>query len=232
MIQIYPAAERGNTRRDWLDSYHTFSFNQYYDPRKMGFRSLRVVNDDFVTPGGGFGTHSHQDMEIISYVLKGGLAHKDSTGGEGVIRPGEVQRMTAGAGISHSEFNISDKEEVHFLQIWILPERGGLAPGYEQKAFPDAGKQNQFRLLVSPDGADGSLRIHQDVKTYDAHLNAGASIRHELPAGRNAWAQVALGEATLNGQPLKAGDGAAISGESQLTFTSAAGADLLLFDLA
>ena len=232
MIQVRPAAERGKTKTDWLDSQHTFSFGRYQDPRYMGFRELRVINEDYVIPGAGFGTHSHSDMEILSYVIEGSLAHRDSSGGDGVIRAGEWQRMTAGTGISHSEFNASKAEPVHFLQIWILPESNGLSPGYEQKEFPAAGKHGQLRLVASPDGSEGSLKIHQDVKAYNALLAAGESVFYDLAPGRHAWLQMVKGEIKLNGTALKAGDGAAVSNESKLTLSAASDAEIVLFDLA
>jgi quercetin 2,3-dioxygenase len=231
MIQVRPAAERGKTKTDWLDSHHTFSFGRYHDPRYMGFRTLRVINEDYVTPGAGFGTHSHSDMEILSYVIEGGLAHRDSSGGDGVIRAGEWQRMTAGTGISHSEFNASKNEPVHFLQIWILPESNGLPPGYEQKEFPAPDKQGQLRLVASPNGSEGSLKIHQDVKVYNALLAAGESVSYALPQGRHAWLQMVKGEISLNNTALKAGDGAAVSNESKLTLSAASDGEIVLFDL-
>jgi quercetin 2,3-dioxygenase len=232
MIQIRPAAERGKTKTDWLDSHHTFSFGRYHDPRYMGFHELRVINEDYVTPGAGFGTHSHSDMEILSYVIEGSLAHRDSSGGDGVIRAGEWQRMTAGTGISHSEFNASKAEPVHFLQIWILPASNGLAPGYEQKEFPAADKQGKLRLVASRDGSEGSLKIQQDVKAYNALLAAGESVSYDLAPGRHAWLQMVKGEIKLNGTALKAGDGAAVSDESKLTLSAASAVEIVLFDLA
>jgi hypothetical protein len=231
MIKVRPASERGRTRAGWLDSSHTFSFGGYYDPRHMGFRDLRVINEDYVAPGTGFGTHSHSDMEIISVALSGGLAHRDSTGGSGVIRPGEVQVMTAGTGVSHSEMNASKSERVHFLQIWILPERDGLRPGYGQKAFPDEGRSGRLRLLASRGGDEGSLVIHQDVKLYDARLSPGQEVTHALGEGRHAWLQVVRGSVSLNGTRLGEGDGAAVSDESTLRVSADADAEFLLFDL-
>jgi redox-sensitive bicupin YhaK (pirin superfamily) len=230
MIAVRPASERGNTRTGWLDSRHTFSFNRYYDPRHMGFRTLRVINEDEVIPGAGFGTHSHSDMEILSYVIKGGLAHRDSSGGQGVIRPGEWQRMTAGTGISHSEFNASKTEPVHFLQIWILPESDGLSPGYEQKEFPM--EPGRLRLVASRDGSESSLTIHQDVKVYNAWLAAGEPVSYQLKNRRHAWVQVVDGEIGFNGTSLKAGDGGAVSDESVLAFSPRSDAEIVLFDLA
>jgi len=232
MIQVRPAAERGKTKTDWLDSHHTFSFGRYHDPRYMGFRTLRVINEDHVIPAAGFGTHSHSDMEILSYVIEGSLAHRDSSGGDGVIRAGEWQRMTAGTGISHSEFNASKTEPVHFLQIWILPESNGLTPGYEQKEFPAADKQGQLRLVASHDGREGSLKIYQDVKAYNALLASGESVCYDLTQGRHAWLQVVKGKISLNNTVLSAGDGAAVSNESKLTLSPASNSEIVLFDLA
>jgi hypothetical protein len=232
MITIRPAGERGATRTEWLDSRHTFSFNRYYDPRHMGFRSLRVVNDDRVEPGRGFGRHSHRDMEILSYVLEGGLAHEDSSGGGGVIRPGDVQRMSAGTGITHAEYNASDDERVHFLQIWILPVRAGLAPGYEQKTFAAAERQDRLRLVASRDAREGSLTIHQDVSVYAALLGPGREVEHALAPGRHAWVHVARGALELDGQALGEGDGAALSGEPRVLLRGRDATELLLFDLA
>ncbi|HYY98434.1 MAG TPA: pirin family protein [Pyrinomonadaceae bacterium] len=231
MITVRPSGERGRTRAGWLDSSHTFSFSNYYDPRHVGFRSLRVINEDYVAPGTGFGTHSHRDMEIISVVLSGGLAHRDSTGGSGVLRPGEAQMMTAGAGVSHSEMNASKSEQVHFLQIWILPESEGLRPGYEQKSFPDEERRGRLRLLASRGGEDGSLTIHQDVRLYDARLSPGQSVSHTLGEGRHAWLQVVSGSVSVNGTALGAGDGAAVSQESALDIRADDESVLLLFDL-
>ncbi len=225
------ADARGRTKLDWLDSLHSFSFGDYHDPEHMGFRALRVINEDKVVAGGGFATHGHRDMEIISYVLSGALAHKDSLGTGSVIRPGEVQRMSAGTGITHSEFNDSADKPVHFLQIWVLPEAGGMPPGYEQKAFPASERRNRLRLLGDRSGSDGAITIHQDVRLYAADLEPGHGVSHELPAGRHAWVQVARGGVELNGVALQAGDGAAISDERGLRFASEAGAEVLLFDL-
>jgi quercetin 2,3-dioxygenase len=228
MITVRKAADRGQFDHGWLDTRHTFSFADYYDDDFMGFRSLRVINEDRVKPGRGFGTHGHRDMEIISYVLEGALGHRDSTGGDGVLRPGEVQRMSAGTGVRHSEMNASDSETTHFLQIWILPERNGIAPGYEQKDFPD--REGRLRLVASHDGRDGSLTIHQDVDLFAAQLD-GQPLSHDFKPGRYGWLQVARGSVTVNGIELSAGDGAAIEGESSLTI-SGKGAEVLLFDLA
>lgn len=232
MITIRPAAARGVSRTPWLDSRHTFSFNTYYDPKHVEFRALRVINEDKVAPGGGFGTHGHRDMEIISYVLSGGLAHKDSTGTGSIIRPGDAQRMSAGSGIMHSEMNASSTEPVHFLQIWIKPAQYGIAPGYEQKSFPTGEKQNTLRLIASGDGRDGSVTIHQDVNLYVTSLGDGDSVRYPVPAGRHTWLQVTKGSVTLNGQPLAAGDGAAVSDESELVIRAESPSEALLFDLA
>lgn len=231
MITVRRADERGHANHGWLDTYHTFSFADYYDPNHMGFRSLRVINDDRVAAGRGFGTHPHRDMEILTYVLEGALAHRDSTGGEEVIRPGELQRMTAGTGIAHSEYNGSDTEPVHLLQIWILPERTGLKPGYEQKAFPAEERQGRLRLVASRDGRDGSLTIHQDVNVHAGLLAPGETAQLSTEPGRYAWVQVARGAVTLNGEPLREGDGAAVTEEHTLELKGVEPADLLVFDL-
>lgn len=231
MLTIRPAAERGHTRIDWLDSWHTFSFGDYYDPRHVDFRALRVINEDFVAPGKGFGTHPHRDMEIVTYVLDGALEHRDSLGNGSVIRPGEIQRMSAGTGIRHSEFNQSRDETVHLLQIWIMPERGGIAPGYEQRPLPD-GVRGGLQVIASRDGRDGSVTIHQDAAIHAAQLGAGAAVEHALAAGRHAWVQVARGTVTANGQALRAGDGAAVSGERAVQLRADSDAEVLLFDLA
>lgn len=216
----------------WLSSRHSFSFGHYYDPAHMGFRALRVINEDRVIPGAGFPTHPHRDMEIISYVLDGGLAHKDTLGTSSTIRPGDVQRMSAGTGIRHSEYNASADAPVHFLQIWILPEREGMPAGYEQKNFSDEEKRGRLRLVGSHDGRDGSITIHQDVDLYATLLEEGDAVTHSLNPDRHAWVQVARGTATLNGIELRAGDGAAVSNETALTIASSTGAEVLLFDLA
>ena len=226
MIRIRRAKERGHFDHGWLDTYHTFSFADYYDPDFMGFRSLRVINEDRVKPGRGFGTHSHRDMEIVTYVLEGALGHHDNMGTGSVIRPGEVQRMSAGTGVLHSEMNPSKDEAVHFLQIWILPERRGIQPSYEQKTFPP--ENGKLRLVASPDGANGSLTVHQDAKLFAATF-AGSRITYDLPQGRYAWLQVARGTIDLNGQQLNAGDGAAIEEERSLTIGG--NGEILLFDL-
>ena len=232
MILVRDRGRRGHTQLGWLDSWHTFSFGEFRDPNHMGFRSLRVINDDRVIPGAGFGAHAHRDMEILSYVLSGALEHKDSLGTGSVIRPGDVQRMSAGTGITHSEFNHSRTEPVHFLQIWLLPEASGLAPGYEQKAFPPATRRNRFRMVADRAGSDGAVTIHQDVRLYATEPDPGASLTHELPAGRHAWLQIARGVVALEGDELRAGDGAAISEQASITLASEIGAELLLFDLA
>jgi quercetin 2,3-dioxygenase len=232
MIIVRPAEERGVANFGWLDSRHTFSFGHYYDPRHMGIGALRVINDDRVAPGGGFDTHAHQDMEIISYVLEGAMEHQDSIGTGSVIRPGDVQRMTAGTGIAHSEFNHSRAEPVHFLQIWIVPERKGLEPGYEQKTFPLEERRGKARLVASRDGRDGSLTVHQDVDLYTSVLEAGDEVAIALRPERSAWVQVARGAVTLNGTGLKEGDGAAVFDTATLTLTSDTGGEVLVFDLA
>lgn len=232
MITVRPASERGVENFGWLDSRHTFSFGHYYDPKHMGFGPLRVINEDRVRPGAGFDTHGHRDMEIISYVLEGALEHKDSLGTGSVIRPGDVQVMSAGTGIRHSEFNHSKTEPVHFLQIWVLPDSEGLPPRYDQKNFPQSAKRGQLRLVGSPDGRDGSIFIHQDVEIYDALLDAGDTVAHALPSGRKSWVQVVRGSVEINGTSAGAGDGIAIRDESLLTINSrAAGSELLVFDL-
>ena len=230
MIRIRKAEDRGHFDHGWLDTYHTFSFADYYDPDFMGFRALRVINEDRVNPGRGFGTHSHRDMEIVTYVLEGALEHRDSMGTGSVIRPGEVQRMSAGTGVLHSEMNPSRSEPVHLLQIWILPERRGIQPEYEQKTFPAEERKDTLRLVASHDGTDGSLKIHQDAKVFAATLTDGQLIAYDLPPGRYAWLQVARGTVDVNGQTLRAGDGAAIEDERTLTLRGR-DAELLLFDL-
>ncbi len=233
MITIRPAQARGSANFGWLDSRHTFSFGEYYDPSHMGFSHLRVINEDKVTPGQGFSTHGHRDMEIISYVLDGALEHKDSIGTGSIIRPGDVQRMSAGTGIRHSEYNASKTESVHFLQIWLLPAATGMAPGYEQKNFTDAEKQGQLRLVGSRDGRAGSITIHQDVDLYAAILAAGETVSHELAPDRVAWLQVTRGTVQLSDQTLTAGDGAAIRQETLIALQGTAQtAEVLLFDLA
>jgi redox-sensitive bicupin YhaK (pirin superfamily) len=231
MITVRRAAERGHTQIDWLDSWHTFSFGEYYDPKHVDFRALRVINDDRVAPGKGFGTHAHRDMEIVTYVLDGALEHRDSLGNGSIIRPGEVQRMSAGTGIRHSEFNQSKSDAVHFLQIWITPERAGLPAGYEQRPLSPA-VRGGLALIGSPDGRDGSVTIHQDAAIHAAQLTTGTTVEHALASGRHAWLQVAKGAVTVNGEALREGDGAAISGERTVKIQADADAELLLFDLA
>jgi redox-sensitive bicupin YhaK (pirin superfamily) len=234
MITVRPSAERGHANHGWLDTYHSFSFDTYHDPKHMGFRSLRVINEDFVDGGKGFPTHGHRDMEIVTYVLEGALEHKDSMGGGGVIRPGEVQRMSAGRGVTHSEFNASATERLHLLQIWILPEARGLEPSYEQKQFAAEGRRGKLQLLASREAREGSVKIHQDAALYTAALAPMETVRHKLESGRHAWVQVARGAVTLNGIALKAGDGAAVSDERALEIAGAdgGGSEILLFDLA
>jgi quercetin 2,3-dioxygenase len=233
MITIRSAQDRGLADFGWLHSQHTFSFGQYQDPQHMGFGKLRVINEDQVAPGKGFATHGHQDMEIISYVLQGALEHKDSLGTGSVIVPGDVQRMTAGTGIRHSEFNASMTEPVHFLQIWILPGQDGIAPGYEQKNFTDDEKRGKLKLVGSEDGRDGSITIHQDVNFYAAVLPTGEAISYEPTPGRVAWIQVARGSAKLNNYDLNAGDGVAIDQELKIVIKSiASDTEVLLFDMA
>ena len=233
MITIRPAQERGNANFGWLDSKHTFSFGSYYDHNHMGFANLRVINEDKVQPGKGFGTHSHRDMEIISYVLEGELEHKDSIGNGSTIRPGDVQRMSAGTGIAHSEFNGSTTDLVHFLQIWITPEKAGIEPSYEQKNFPLADRQGELKLVASADGRDGSVTIHQDANLYVAVLNQGDRVNYNTNKSRSLWLQVAKGAVEVNGQALNTGDGAAVTEETELElFANADNTEILLFDLA
>jgi len=229
MITIRHAADRGHFNHGWLDTYHTFSFADYYDPRNMGFRALRVINDDRVEPGAGFGTHPHRDIEIITYVLDGELAHKDSMSNGSTIRPGEVQRMSAGTGVRHSEANPSPAQWLHLLQIWILPDRNGITPSYEQKYFEPAERQGRLRLVASPDGAGGSVSIHQDVRLYATLLDDGQEVAHTFDSGRHGWLHVARGSANVNGIELGAGDGAAISDEEKITIKG--DGEVLLFDL-
>jgi redox-sensitive bicupin YhaK (pirin superfamily) len=231
MIAIRRADERGRTDWGWLDSRHTFSFGEYFDPAHMGFRSLRVINDDRVAPGGGFGTHGHRDMEILSYVLDGGLEHRDSTGGGGVIRPGEIQFMRAGTGVRHSEYNASKTDPVHFLQVWIVPDTAGLAPRYDQRAFDADAARRGFVTLASREGGGGAIQLRQDVSLHVTRLGAGDERAYPLAAGRHAWAHVARGDVTLNGRDLGAGDGAALAQEPQLRLSGRGDAEVLLFDL-
>ncbi|PYU08915.1 MAG: quercetin 2,3-dioxygenase [Acidobacteria bacterium] len=232
MLAIRRSQERGHANHGWLDTHYTFSFSDYYDPEHVHFRTLRVINDDRVAGGGGFPMHPHRDMEIVTYVLEGGLEHRDSMGNGSVIRPGDVQRMSAGTGVTHSEFNASKTEPVHLLQIWMFPERKGIKPSYEQKAFSEADKRSRLRLVASPDGRDGSVTIHQDNEMYATVLRKGETVRHELKPERHAWVQVARGSVKLNGQELAEGDGAAISEEKAIELAGVKDAELLLFDLA
>jgi hypothetical protein len=232
MIKVRRANERGHANFGWLDANYTFSFNNYYDPRFMGFRTLRVMNEDYIEPAKGFGTHGHQDMEILTYVIEGALAHKDSTGGEGMLRPHEIQRMTAGTGVMHSEFNGSDTEKTHLYQVWIMPESNGLEPGYEQKYIDPAEKKGKLRLIASRAGGDGAVKINQDVLVYSSILGPDEAASYELGSGRHAWLQVVKGSLNLNGEALNASDGAAISDESVLNITSLQDeTEFLLFDL-
>lgn len=232
MITYRPADERGRTRNDWLDSRHTFSFGHYRDPAHMGFGHLRVINDDRVLPATGFGTHGHRDMEIVSYVLEGTLAHRDSLGTGSVIRPGDVQRMSAGTGIEHSEFNASRTDPVHFLQIWILPERAGLAPSYEQRHFETATRRNRFCLVADREGSHGSITIHQDARIYSSILTPGEALTHAMDPHRRGWLQIASGSIRLGKHPLAAGDGISFVDESAFTIESESDAEVLFFDLA
>ncbi len=229
MITIRPRDERGHNKIGWLDSHFSFSFDQYYDPNHMGFRQLRVINEDVIAPGQGFGMHPHRDMEILTWVLEGSLEHRDSTGSSGVIRPGELQHMTAGSGVMHSEFNASPSKPVHLLQIWILPDRRNLKPAYEQFTFPENSWNGNFQLLA---GEGAPVAIHQDAKLFAARMKSGEEITQPLESGRHAWVQVARGKVRLNGTELAAGDGAAISDETQLKFQAKEPSEVLLFDLA
>ena len=230
MMKIRKASERGHAEHGWLDTYHTFSFANYFDRQWMGFRSLRVINDDLVMPGGGFGTHPHRDMEIITYILSGSLEHKDSMGNGRVIRAGEVQYMAAGAGVQHSEFNPSKDEAVHLLQIWVLPDKKGVTPRYAEKSLRDA-STGKLHLVTSKTGRDGSIAIHQEADLWLAKLDPGNRVTHELAKGRHAWIHVAEGEGTLNGKALGAGDAAAVSQEQLLEITASTPSQVLLFDL-
>ncbi len=232
MITVRKSADRGSFDHGWLDTKHTFSFSSYHDPRHMAYRSLRVINEDVVAPGEGFGNHPHRDMEIITYVVSGRLEHRDSLGTGDVIRRGDVQAMSAGSGLTHSEFNPSPDEPVHLLQIWIMPAKRGTTPTYDQKKFDDDSKRNRFVPLASGNGHDGALGIGQDATMFATLLDAGKEVSHPLAAGRGAWIQVASGEVDVNGTSLSAGDGAAVEGESHLRITANAESELLLFDLA
>jgi len=232
MITIRQARERGHFDHGWLNTYHTFSFDQYYDPRYMGFRQLRVINEDFVAGGRGFPMHAHRDMEIITYILEGALQHEDSMGNGSIIRPGDVQRMTAGTGVRHSEKNASPDERVHLLQIWILPDTVGLEPGYEQKAFTEDERRGRLRLIASNDGREGSVTVRQDVSVFASILGAGESVRHDMDQARYGWIQVARGSVVVNGEPAGQGDGAIAMGESSLEIVADEASEILLFDLA
>ena len=232
MLAIRKSNDRGHANHGWLDSYHTFSFANYYDQNYMNFRSLRVINEDIVNPGKGFGTHGHRDMEIVTYVLSGALEHKDSLGTGAVIKPGEVQRMSAGTGIQHSEFNHSQTDPVHLLQIWLLPDTNGLPPSYEQRDFPVEERHGKLRLVAARDARGGAVKIHQDVDLHAAVLDKNSRVSHALQPNRHAWVQVARGSVLLNGLPLENGDGAAVSDESELVIEAAEDTEFLLFDLA
>jgi redox-sensitive bicupin YhaK (pirin superfamily) len=232
MLKLRKAQERGHANHGWLDTHHTFSFGRYYDPEQLGFRTLRVINDDVIDGGAGFPFHSHQDMEIISYVTEGALEHKDSMGNGSVIRPGDVQIMSAGTGVEHSEFNHLKEDKTHLFQIWIHPETTGLEPNYAEKNFGDAQLDNQLRLIVSPEGRDGSLVIRQDAAIYGARLTADTSVGHTIAEGRHAWLQVLSGAATVNGEAVSGGDGVAVSEETALEIRATEATEILLFDLA
>ena len=231
MLNVRKAPDRGHANLGWLDSHFTFSFADYYDPNHMGFADLRVINDDVISPGRGFGTHPHRDMEIITYVLDGALQHRDSMGNGSIIRPGDVQRMSAGTGVTHSEFNASPSEPVHLLQIWILPDRRGHAPGYEQKHFPAEEKRGVLRLVASPQGDKGSVSLNQDARMYAGLLDGDETATHELREGRVAWVHVARGSLALNGQRLEAGDGASLETAGTLEFSDGDAAEVLIFDM-
>jgi redox-sensitive bicupin YhaK (pirin superfamily) len=231
MINLHKADQRGQTKIDWLDSRHSFSFGDHYDPTNMGFRALRVINDDVVAPGGGFGMHPHRDMEIITYVLEGSLQHRDSLGTGSVLQAGELQHMSAGTGIVHSEFNPSATEPVHLYQIWILPEAKGIKPSYDQKVFDPAQRQGRLQAVVTPDGRDGTLRIRQDAEISLGLLEYGTEIRKSLAPGRHAWVQCLRGKVTINGQVLATGDGAAVSSEKEIVLSGKEAAEVMVFDL-
>jgi len=230
-MELRPARDRGHADHGWLNSWHSFSFANYYDPKHVQFRALRVINDDTVEPGGGFGAHSHRDMEIVSYVLDGSLAHKDSMGNGSIIRPGNVQRMSAGTGVQHSEFNPSQTEKVHFLQIWFLPNAAGINPGYEEKYFSDAEKRGRLRLIASPDGANGSVKIHSDAKMFAALLDGNEQIEHPLAQDSYVYVHVARGDVALNDTPLQAGDGAMLTGGERVMLAQGRNAEVLVFEL-
>ena len=230
-IRLRPSQARGHASHGWLKSDHTFSFADYHDPAQMGFRALRVINEDVVQPGTGFGMHGHRDMEIISYIVQGALAHEDTTGGKGILRRGDVQYMSAGTGVRHSEFNGSQSEEVRLLQIWILPPRSGLPPSYSQETVPDAAKRNTLRLIAAPESAAGVLATHRNIRVYAGLLEIGASVAHRLESGRGAWVQVVDGAIDINGVSMADGDGAAIEGVEEIAITARGKTELLLFDL-
>ena len=232
MLTVRKAEDRGHADHGWLDTRHTFSFASYHDPRHMGFWALRVINEDRVQPGEGFGTHAHRDMEILTWVLEGALEHKDSMGNGSVIRPGDIQRMSAGTGVTHSEFNPSGEALVHLLQIWLLPNQRGLPPSYEEKRFPPDTLRSRLRIIAAGDGRQGAVTIHQDADLWVAQLTQGESVRHDLKPGRYAWLQVARGAVSLQGKALGAGDGAAVSDEPALEITASESSEVLLFDLA
>lgn len=232
MYQIRRADDRGHADHGWLDTYHTFSFSSYRDPKHMGFRSLRVMNEDWVQPGQGFGSHPHRDMEIVTYILEGALEHKDSMGNGEVLKAGEFQRISAGTGITHSEFNPSDNAPVHLYQIWLLPERKGIDPSYEQKRFDDSERHNRLRLVASRDGEDGSLRIHQDARIFLSQIDTQKQVVHRLTVGRHAWLQVLSGSVSLNGDGLNTSDGVAVSNATTLAVEATRDAEIMLFDLA
>jgi len=232
MMELRRAQDRGHADHGWLNSWHSFSFADYYDPKHVQFRALRVINDDTVEPGRGFGTHGHRDMEIVSYVLNGALAHKDSMGNGSVIRPGNVQRMSAGIGVQHSEFNPSQTEKVHFLQIWFLPNAAGINPGYEEKYFSDAEKRGRLRLIASPDGANGSVKIHSDAKMFAALLDGNEQIEHPLAQDSYVYVHVARGDVALNDTPLQAGDGAMLTGGERVMLAQGRNAEVLVFELS
>jgi redox-sensitive bicupin YhaK (pirin superfamily) len=232
MMELRPARDRGHADHGWLNSWHSFSFANYYDPKHVQFRALRVINDDTVEPGGGFGTHSHRDMEIVSYVLDGSLAHKDSMGKGSIIRPGNVQRMSAGTGVQHSEFNPSQTEKVHFLQIWFIPNAVGINPSYEEKYFGDAEKRGRLRLIASPDGTDGSVTIHSDAKMFAVLLDAGEQVEHPLAQDSYVYVHVARGDVALNDTPLQSGDGAMLAGGERVVLSQGRNAEVLVFELA
>jgi len=231
MIQIRKSEERGHAQHGWLDSYHSFSFASYYDPQFTGFHDLLVINEDRVNPGTGFGTHGHEDMEIVTYVLEGALEHKDSMGTGSILKPGDVQRMSAGTGVRHSEFNHSKQDPLHLLQIWITPMKEGISPSYEEKHFATEERKNQLRVVVSPEGTNGSIKIHQNASIYATLLDSGREVTHALKPGRHAWVQVAKGSLELNGKTLNAGDGAAIENEQELKLVAKNPAEALVFDL-